>query len=185
MLKKGLPVLALTGLLLLAFPMVVAAQGGQPPADAPRYGSGTFSGGRGGWMGGGVSLVEATATATGEDVADIVAALQDGQSYAEIADAAGITLQDIVDVMVAARAEALKAAVAEGRFTQEQADTMLASMEAHLLDQLNETWTAGGTGTRYGGSTQLGSGSMRGRGGRGSQTDRPMYRYDPENCPAR
>ena len=185
MLKKSLPILAVMGL-LLTFPVVVAAKGRQPPVDAPRYGSETMTGvgagmRSGGWIGGGISLVEATAEAAGEDVTDIIAALQSGDTYADIASVAGITLQDIVDTAVAARADALADAVATGRFTQEQADAMLDAMEENLLEQLNTPWTAEGSGSRYNGSTQQANGGMRGRG---TQTERPMYRYDPETCPA-
>ena len=175
MLKKGLSIVLLVASVLLVFPLAVSAQQGQPPAQAPLYGGGYGRRGGGGWMGGGMSLVEAAAEATGLAVEDVVAALQSGQSYADIPSGAGVTLQAIVDVAVAARAEALAGAVAEGRFTQEQADTMLASMAEHLLEQLNAEWAAGGISGRFGGQ-----GMSRGRGGKRGGT-RPYY--DPENCP--
>ena len=175
MLKKGLSIVLLVASVLLVFPLAVSAQLGQPPAQAPLYGGGYGRRGGGGWMGGGISLVEATAEATGLVVEDVVAALQSGQSYADIASDAGVTLQSIVDVAVAVRAEALDEAVAEGRITQEQADTMLASMAEHLLEQLNAEWTAGGMGGRSGGQ-----GMSRGRGGMRGGT-RPNY--NPETCP--
>ncbi|HQI87379.1 MAG TPA: hypothetical protein PKV20_22655, partial [Anaerolineae bacterium] len=106
-------------------------------------------------------------------VEDVIAALQGGQSFADIATGAGVTLETIADVAVAQRAEALKQAVAEGRFTQEQADTMLASMKEHLLEQLNAEWTAGGMGNPSGGQGM--------RGGRGGRGVRPNY--NPETCP--
>ena len=171
MLKKGLSIVLLVASLLLVFPLIVNAQEGQPPAEAPFSQGGRGRRGGGGWMGGGMSLVEATAEATGLAAEDVVAALQSGQSYADIASGAGVSLQAIVDVAVAQRAEALAEAVAEGRFTQEQADTMLASMAEHLLEQLNAEWVAGGMGGRYGGQ-----GMSRGRGG-----TRPNY--NPDTCP--
>jgi hypothetical protein len=164
----------LIGALVLAFPMGVAAQRGTPPADG---GLGRAAGGmRGafgnGWMAGGVPLVEAVAQATGLPTEDVVAALQDGQTYAQIVASKGKTLQDVVDVAVQARSEALQQAVADGRFTQEQADTMLSSMSEHLMAQLEAGWTpgSGGMGSR-GGSR----GAMRGRG-RGGYGD-------PASCP--
>lgn len=182
MLKKSLAIVVLIASVLLVFPLVAGAQEGQPPADAP-----FFQGGRGrrgggnGWMGGGISLVEATAEATGLSVADVVAALQDGKSFADIASGAGVSLQAIVDVVVEQRAEALEEAVAEGRFTQEQADTMLASMAEHLLEKLNAEWIAGGMGMRYGSQgTPQTNGTPRGRGGMRGGT-RPNY--NPETCP--
>ncbi len=182
MLKKSLAIVVLVASVLLVFPLVVGAQDGQPPADAPLYQGGRGRrGGGNGWMGGGISLVEATAEATGLAVEDVVAALQGGQSFADIASGAGVSLQAIVDVAVAQRAAALEEAVAGGRFTQEQADTMLASMAEHLLDQLNAEWTAGGMGKRYGAQgTPQTNGTPRGRGGMRGGT-RPNY--NPETCP--
>lgn len=175
MLKKSLAIVLLLASVLLVFPLVTSAQEGQPPAEAPFYQGGRGRRGGHGWMGGGISLVEATAEATGLPVVDVIAALQNGQSFADIASGAGVSLQAIVDVAVAQRAAALEEAVANGRFTQEQADTMLASMAEHLLEQLNAEWTAGGLGGRSGGQ-----GMSRGRGGmRGGN----RMNYSPETCP--
>ncbi|MGC9395309.1 MAG: hypothetical protein ACP5J4_10680 [Anaerolineae bacterium] len=191
MLKKGLLVVVVVGLLALAVPTIVAAKGGQPPAQAPRSGAGTGTSTdignawrgaqQGGWLTGGVSLVDATAEATGMAVTDVVAALQSGQTYADLAAQAGITLQDIVDVVLAVRAEALAQAVAEGRFTQAEADALLAQMAEDLLEQLNGSWEMQGAGNGYqldGTQPMDGSGYRGGNGaaGRGNaRTDRPMY----------
>ena len=174
MLKKGLTILLLVASVLLVFPLMVGAQQGQPPAEAPLYQGGRGHRGGSGWMGGGISLVEATAEATGLSTEDVSAALQGGQSFADIASGAGVSLQAIVDVAVAQRTEALAEAVTEGRFTQEQADSMLASMAEHLLEKLNAEWTAGGAGN------PSGQGMSRGRGGMRGGT-RPNY--NPETCP--
>jgi len=181
MLKKSLAIVVLVASVLLAFPLVAGAQEGEPPAEVPFFQGGRGQRGGHGWMGGGISLVEAAAEATGLAVEDVVAALQEGQSYADIASGAGVSLQAIVDVAVAQRAAALEEAVAEGRFTQEQADTMLASMAEHLLEQLNAEWTAGGMGKRYGAQgTPQTNGTSRGRGGmRGGN----RMNYNPETCP--
>ncbi|MBN1919697.1 MAG: hypothetical protein JW892_00510 [Anaerolineae bacterium] len=179
MLKKSLPVLLVVGLLALSFPLMVAAQGGQPPATAPRAaqalpGNALQSGmamrgaQRGGWLTGGVSLVDATAQATGMTVTEVIAALQEGQTYADIAVEAGITPQAIVDVVLEVRAEALAQAVSEGRFTQEQADTMLATMATDLLAQLNAPWEARGAtngAALAGAQPQNGSGYRGGNAG--------------------
>ncbi len=179
MLKKSLPVVLVLGLLMLAFPLMVTAQGGQPPATATRAGQATTSGmarrsaQRGGWLTGGVSLVDATAQATGLTIAEVIAALQGGQTYADIATSAGIAPQAIVDVILDVRAAALAQAVADGRFTQEQADTMLATMATDLLAQLSAPWTAKGAGNGYaleGAQPQNGSGYRGGNAqGRGQQ----------------
>jgi hypothetical protein len=189
MVKKGLLMVVVVSLLALALPTLVAAQGGRPPAQAPRTNANTGTGNafasrgaqQGGWLTGGVSLVEATAEVTGMAVVDVVAALQNGQTYADLAAQAGVTLQDIVDVVLAVRTEALAEAVAAGRFTQEQADTMLAQMATDLLTQLNAPWTAQGAGNGYqlDGTQPLdGSGYRGGNGatGRGNaRADRPMF----------
>lgn len=188
MLKKSLPVLLVVGLLALAFPLMVAAQGGQPPAAAPRAAqalpgnalpSGMAMRGaqRGGWLTGGVSLVDATAQATGLTVAEVIVALQEGQTYADIATEAGVSPQAIVDVMLEVRSEALAQAVSEGRLTQEQADAMLATMATDLLAQVNAPWEARGAGSGAaltGAQPQDGSGyrggnaGTRGRGAAGA-----------------
>ncbi len=184
MVKKSLPVLLVVGLLAMAFPLMIAAQGGQPPAAAPRAAQATTSGmtmrgaQRGGWLTGGVSLVDATSQATGLTVAEVIAALQEGQTYADIAAEAGVSPQAIVDVMLEVRAETLAQAVSEGRLSQEQADAMLATMAADLLAQLNAPWEARGATngvTLAGAQPQNGSGyrggnaRARGRGAAGAQ----------------
>jgi hypothetical protein len=189
MLKKSLLIVVVVSLLVLAVPTIVAAQGGRPPAQAARSGAGTGTGNasawrgaqQGGWLTGGVSLVDATAEATGMAVTDVVAALQSGQTYADLAAQAGISLQDIVDVVLAVRADALAQAVADGRFTQAEADALLAQMAEDLLEQLNGAWEMQGAGYGYqlDGTQPLdGSGYRGGNGatGRGNApADRPMY----------
>lgn len=188
MLKKGLLTVVVVSMLALAVPTLVAAKGGQPPAQAPRSGASTGTGNasasrgaqQGGWLTGGVSLVDATAEATGMAVTDVVAALQSGQTYADLAAQAGVTLQNIADVVLAVRAEALAQAVADGRFTQAQADTMLAQMATDLLVQLQAPWTAQGAGNGYqlDGTQPLDGSGYRGgndAAGKGNgRTDRPM-----------
>jgi hypothetical protein len=188
--KKSLLVVLAVGLLSLATPAMVAAQGGQPPAQTPRLNEATMSNSgaalrgaqRGGGINSGLSLVDAVAVAANMETADVVAALQDGTVYADLAP-----LDEIVDVILDARAEVLKQAVVEGRFTQEQVDAMLAQMEVELLEQLNTPWAAQGTGNGFqleGTQPLDGSGyrdnnstQMKGRG----RTDRPLSGI--EGCP--
>lgn len=194
MLKKSLPVLLVVGLLALSFPLMVAAQGGQPPATAPRAAQAASSGmamrgaQRGGWLTGGVSLVDATAQATGLTATEVIAALQEGQTYADIAAEAGVTPQAIVDVMLEVRADALAQAVSEGRLTQEQADTMLATMATDLLAQLNAPWEARGMtngATLAGAQPQDGSGYRGGNAGtrgRGATSAQGVGRGNAGDC---
>ncbi len=172
MLKKALPVVMLVALLAMAFPLVVGAQEGNPPDGAARpgmmVGGGFANRGvrRGGLLTGGVSMVDATAQVTGMEVADVIAALRDGKTFADLADP-----QAIVDEMIAARSEALAQAVAEGRLTQEQADEMLDRMSADLLERTEAVHTPRGAGNGYaleGARPQDGAGFRGGNGqGRG------------------
>ncbi len=119
------------------------AQGPQPPVDDwPWYGRGRFPGG--GMFGrapmrGGYSLVEATAEVTGLSEEEVVAALKDGQTFAEIAGEGGVDPQDIVAAVVDERESRLQAAVEAGRLTEAQMEQLLEDIEEHVTDQLDET----------------------------------------------
>jgi hypothetical protein len=152
---------------------VAYAQGPQPPvAERPFYRSDTCDGsgshGPAGRMGGGMvwgmsdfSLVDATAEVTGLTVDEVVAFLEEGQTFAEIAEAQGVTPQAIVDAFLADREAALEQAVADGRLTQEQADQMLEEMAEHVSEHLEQPWTS----HSFDGD-RMGQGSF----GRGAQT---------------
>lgn len=92
---------------------------------------------RGGQMGGmDDGLVWVAAEVIGIDQTELVAALNSGQTIAEVAEAHDVALQDIVDAFVADRAEWLASAVESGRFTQAQVDLMLTNMNAHIAARL-------------------------------------------------
>jgi prolyl-tRNA editing enzyme YbaK/EbsC (Cys-tRNA(Pro) deacylase) len=59
---------------------------------------------------------------------DLRAALRDGQTLAQVAEANGVDPQRVVDVLVANGTERLDAAVASGRIDQETADERKASL---------------------------------------------------------
>lgn len=181
--KKGLLVSLVVSLAVLAVPIAVAAKGGQPPAQAPRtnagtavnIGSGMQGAQRGGWLTGGVSMVDAVAEAAGMTRTEVVIALQNGSTFADLA-----APEDVVAVLTEVRAEALAQAVADGRFTQAQADDMLAQMQADWLEELQNPWTAQGSGNGSGlNGTQPADGTGY-RGGNSTtsrgvgRTDRPM-----------
>jgi hypothetical protein len=134
-------------LVLLGTVGVAYAQGPQPPADSrPFFGGGPCGyagpmGGGWGWGMRGFSLVDATAEATGLTVDEVIAALQEGQTFAQIAEAQGVDPQAIVDAFLADREAALAEAVDEGRLTQEQADQMLEQMAEHVSEHLEQPWT--------------------------------------------
>jgi len=85
--------------------------------------------------------VDATAEATGLTVDEVIAALQEGQTFAQIAEAQGVDPQAIADAFLADREAALAEAVNEGRLTQEQADQMLEEMTEHVSEHLEQSWT--------------------------------------------
>jgi hypothetical protein len=121
-------------------------------------------GGGWGWGRHGFSLVDATAEATGLTVDEVVTALQEGQTFAQIAEAQGVDPQAIVDVFLAERKAALDQAVADGRLTQEQADQMLEQMAEHVSEQLEQPWTPRSFGDSRTGRGRFGRGSRPGTG---------------------
>jgi len=165
---------------------VAYARGPQPPLDdRPFYNSGSCD--CDGRMAGGLSfgmrgfsLVDATAEATGLTMDEVIAALQEGQTFAQIAEEQGVDPQAIVDAFLADRQAVLEQAVADGRLTQEQADEMLAEMTEHVSERLDETWTpqsfGGGRMGRSGsqGGAQSGTGTgLRGGGRALRHTEQP------------
>ncbi|MCA9869662.1 MAG: hypothetical protein KC487_04695 [Anaerolineae bacterium] len=106
---------------------------------------------RGAWGGPDSSLTAVAAEVIGIEQADLVAELTAGATIADVAADYNVDLQDIVDAYVQPRTDTLDAAVAAGRITEDQADAMLAQMEAQVSDQLAEAWEAQGNG--YGNGT--------------------------------
>lgn len=152
--NKTLVVIGVVGALALLLGGVgvayAYAQGPQPPVDdGTFYGRGRFpSGGMFGFGGvffdeapmrGGYSLVEATAEVTGLSEEEVIAALNDGQTFADVAEGAEVDPQEIVDAAVAEHEARLQAAVDAGRLTNEQMEQMLADIREHVTDELDET----------------------------------------------
>ena len=84
----------------------------------------------------GCNLDEAAA-AIGIDEADLRAALDDGDSIADVAEANGVDADTVIDALVDAKADRIAEKVAEGRITQEEADQKLADVEARITDRVN------------------------------------------------
>jgi hypothetical protein len=145
-------VMALVAVLSLS--VAVFAQGPQPPGGAPQgLGRGPMS--RGMHANGapgqilapalrfganGESLVDITAKVTALKIEDVVKELQVGKTFAEIAKANGKTAADLVNAFVTDRKAMLDKAVADGRITQDVADTMLATMKTNVEQHVNGTW---------------------------------------------
>ncbi len=112
--------------------------GGMPGS---RMLDGRFGGMMGDWMMGGRfdgDHLDAIAAALNLESDALLEALQDGQTVAEIAEAQGVALEDVIAAEIAVVAEDLAAAVEDGDMTQAQADAQLAllqaNLEAHFVD---------------------------------------------------
>ncbi len=81
--------------------------------------------------------LETAAAAIGIDEADLRAALEDGDTIADVAEANGVSVDSVVDAMVDAKTERIAEKVAEGRITQEEADEKLADLESRITDRVN------------------------------------------------
>lgn len=71
---------------------------------------------------------------------DLLAALREGQSIADIAAEQGVDTQVIVDAQLAQIQERLDQAVADGKITQQRADWMLSQAETRMTEMLDRTW---------------------------------------------
>ena len=136
---------------LLVFSLVVAAVAVVTLFSVGMIGyaqgpGGSWSGGMMEWGGRQNSLVASAAQTLGMTQADLVSAMQSGKTIADVAKAKGIALDKIVDAFLTARQAMLKTAVAGGRLTQAQADSMIGIMKANVLARLSAPFTPRGTG---------------------------------------
>lgn len=139
-----------------------AAQSAPQPGPGYGLGPGWMMGGwaMGGPWSGGYSVPGALAELTGFTAQEIQAKRADGKSFVQIAAEKGVTEQQLLDKVLAARKDALAASVKAGRITQAQADSMLQYMESRIKADLEWTPTPGAPGVGPG----FGPGMM-GRGG--------------------
>jgi hypothetical protein len=169
--KKGLLIGTIALVVVIAFGVVgyAAAQSLTPTPNAPFggqfYGRGGMMGGRGGGMMGRwqqdgdegpmhTYMVAAFAKALGMTTEDLEAEIDAGKTMWQVAQDKGLSVEEFQTLMINARTEALKAAVADGVITQAQADWMLSHMQGR-----------GGAGGGYGpGDCPMGGGGF-GRGG--------------------
>jgi hypothetical protein len=110
------------------------------------------------------------AEALGMEPADLVAALRDGQTVADLAAENDVELDTIVDAVIADRADELAQAVTDGQITQEEADAMVVLMRGRLTRSFNGSETRGPLGFGHGlfgpdGGRGPGMGHDGGRGG--------------------
>ncbi len=111
--------------------------GGRMVGGGPMAGHGPFQGGHQG-------LVKVTAEVTGLSEDEVIAALEDGQTFAEIAEGEGVDPQEIVDAAIAEAESRLQEAVDEGRLTEERMDQMLERLAEELPERLEQPWQPGG-----------------------------------------
>ena len=117
--------------------------------------------GRGGKMGGpGSQVVIAEALGVTED--ELRTAFQDGKSVADVATEKGVSLDTVVNAVIADETTRLAQAVTDGKLTQEQADQRVADLSANLPERLSQVPPARGEGM---GEGMGGHGRHGGRGG--------------------
>lgn len=130
------------------------AQSNDNAGNGNGYGMGSYmnngagmGAGMGGMMGGaGNALIDVAAEKLGMTRADLITALGGTKSIAQVAGEHNVAVSTIVDAFIASRAERMDAMVTAGRLTRAQADQMLATMRAHVTEQINEVWTGQGMG---------------------------------------
>ena len=93
-------------------------------------------GGRGGGLG---NLVTVAAEELGLTRAELAAELQAGKSIADVAAEKNVSVDTIVDAVLAPRTEQLNELVAAGQLTQEQVDNRLADLQIDVIEWLNQS----------------------------------------------
>jgi len=124
--------------------------------------AGPMGGGHGGGRGGfGLDVVAETLGLTADEVR---AAIQGGQTIADLAAANGSSAQAVIDALLADITAHLAEEVAAGEHTQEEADAKLADATTRITEFVNNTSTAPMGGGMGGG---MGDGGPGGRGHHG------------------
>jgi hypothetical protein len=121
---------------------IVAARPAGGPDGGPIGGHRGFGGPRG-LIGQGLDVVATTLGITNDEV---LTALKDGQTLAELAVSKGKTAQDVIDAIVAEATTRINTAVTDGKITQAQADERLADVTTFTTDFVNNGGPAFGRG---------------------------------------
>ena len=108
-----------------------SAGGSQPDTD---------TGHRGGF---GADDLTAAANALGMTEADVTTALGGGQTLAQIAASKGVSVDTLINAMVAAETTEINDAVKAGTMTQAEADQRIADLKAHETAEVNGTFVGG------------------------------------------
>lgn len=94
------------------------------------------------------AALEAVANVLDMSTDDLSAALEDGQTLQDLADAAGVDMQEIKDALSTVRTESMREQIAQaledGTMTQEKADWLLEGLDKGFLDGPNFGFGRGG-----------------------------------------
>jgi len=91
-----------------------------------------------GWcFGDGDGPIATAADAIGIPPGDLLYAMRDGSTIAEVAKAEGVEVQTVVDALVASMQDRLDQAVADGYLSREVADEISADLEQRATDIVN------------------------------------------------
>jgi DNA-binding IscR family transcriptional regulator len=104
-------------------------------ADMPARGERGHKGGAG---------LEVAAQALGMTADELHAALDGGQTLAQVASDKGVNVQVVVDALVASATNHINEEVASGEITQAQADQKLAELSQRVTDRVNNPRPEGG-----------------------------------------
>jgi hypothetical protein len=110
----------------------------------------------------GARLVDIVAELTGLSVEEVQAERAEGDSAAEIAEANGVSAEELVSEALSARKEILDAKVADGTITQEQADAAYAQMSERVAERVTTeesgrpSWSGGSSSGRGSGAGACG-----------------------------
>jgi hypothetical protein len=87
--------------------------------------------------GGTADSLAAASGAIGISTSELVSALREGRTIAEVTEAHEVPVAEVVDAVVAAEQDRLDALVADGRLMREQADALSADLEERATDLVN------------------------------------------------
>ncbi len=165
--KKGMKILGLSFGVVAIMGLLL---GGSVFADTQEKAGGQAQGAGDGWHGfqnKGAACGETVSELLGLDSGELCELRQDGVSLADIAAEQGVTVDELVQAIMAEKIALVQARVDDGTLTQEQADLMIQHMEERAELAVTRTtngpveWRMGGQsgrGNRFGGSAGMGSG---------------------------
>lgn len=111
------------------------------------------------------TMADIVAKLTGKPVEEVYDARQDGKSLAEIAKAAGVSSDKVIDEALKARKSILDERVKAGQITQADEAAILDRMESRMKTRIDDPTACQGGGNGAGGGRGRGMG--RGAGGCG------------------